>query len=169
VTPVPSSIAQPLAEGLAIPVVCRDAGILDLVPLKRTPVRKAIRTALDKILTHQVDTCWYDAGALLPPAWGACGDAAWAGGTVMTCGYRVRIKPERFTPRLAGSCVLPWRLHSRISAEVADHAVLGNEGARIFGRRFRQVTRYSDAGVVLRVVDKGSSIDPYFHPVLGGS
>jgi uncharacterized protein YbjT (DUF2867 family) len=92
VTPVPASIAQPLAEGLAIPVVCRDARILDLVPLKRTPVRKAIRTALDKILTHQVDTCWYDAGALLPPAWAACGDADWAGGTLMTCGYRVRIK-----------------------------------------------------------------------------
>ena len=54
VTPVPASIAQPLAEGLAIPVVCRDDRILGLVPLKRTSVRDAIRTALDKILTHQV-------------------------------------------------------------------------------------------------------------------
>lgn len=94
VTPVPASIAQPLAEGLAIPVVCRDARILDLVPLKRTPVRKAIRIALDKILTHQVDTCWYDAGALLPPAWAACGDADWAGGTLMTCGYRLHIEAD---------------------------------------------------------------------------
>jgi hypothetical protein len=94
VTPVPASIAQPLAEGLAIPVVCRDNRILDIVPLPRTPVGGAIRTALDKMLTHQVDTCWFDAGELLPPAWAACGDADWAGGTLMTCGYRVRIKGD---------------------------------------------------------------------------
>lgn len=94
VTPVPASIAQPLAEGLAIPVVCRDDRILGRVPVPRTPVRKAIRTALYKILTQQVDTCWYDAGELLPPAWTACGDADWAGGTLMTCGYRVRIKAD---------------------------------------------------------------------------
>ena len=50
--------------------------------------------ALDKTLTHQVDTCWYDAGELIPPAWAACGDADWAGGTLMTCGYRVRIKSD---------------------------------------------------------------------------
>jgi uncharacterized protein YbjT (DUF2867 family) len=94
VTPVPASIAQPLAEGLAIPVVCKDNRILDLIPLTRTPVRDAVRTALDKILTHQVDTCWYDAGELLPPAWAACGDAQWAGGTLMSCGYRVRLKAD---------------------------------------------------------------------------
>jgi hypothetical protein len=94
VTPVPASIAQPLAEGLAIPVVCRDDRILGQVPLQRTPVRQAMRIALDKILTHQVDTCWYDAGELLPPAWAACGDARWAGGTLMTCGYRVSIRAD---------------------------------------------------------------------------
>jgi uncharacterized protein YbjT (DUF2867 family) len=94
VTPVPAAIAQPLAEGLAIPVVCRDQRILDLVPIAQTPVRIAIRTALDKMLTHQVDTCWYDAGQLLPPAWAACGDAEWAGGPLMTRGYRVRIQAD---------------------------------------------------------------------------
>ena len=94
VTPVPASIAQPLAEGLAIPVVCREDRILDLVPIKQTPLRMAIRIALEKILTHQVDTCWHDAGELLPPAWAACGDADWSGGTLMTCGYRVRVKAD---------------------------------------------------------------------------
>jgi uncharacterized protein YbjT (DUF2867 family) len=94
VTPVPASIAQPLAEGLAIPVVCRDTRILDLVPIEPTPVRRAIRAALDKLLTHQVDSCWHDAGVLLPPAWAACGDAEWSGGTLMSCGYRVRIKTD---------------------------------------------------------------------------
>jgi uncharacterized protein YbjT (DUF2867 family)/uncharacterized protein YndB with AHSA1/START domain len=94
VTPVPASIAQPLAEGLAIPVVCRDHRIHDLVPLKPTHVHDAIRSALDKILTHQVDTCWHDAGELVPPAWAACGDAQWAGGTIMMCGYRVRVQTD---------------------------------------------------------------------------
>jgi uncharacterized protein YbjT (DUF2867 family) len=97
VTPVPASIAQPLAEGLAIPVVCRDTRILNLVPMHLTSVRHAIRNALEAILTHQVDTCWYDAGELLPPAWAACGDAPWAGGTLMTCGYRVVIDTDPMT------------------------------------------------------------------------
>lgn len=97
VTPVPASIAQPLAEGMATPVICRDNRILAQVPLQHTPVREAIRTALEHMLTHQVDTCWHDAGELLPPAWTACGDAQWAGGTLMTCGYRVRIKADPHT------------------------------------------------------------------------
>jgi uncharacterized protein YbjT (DUF2867 family) len=94
VTPVPADIAQPLAEGLAIPVVCRDERILGQVSVQRTTVREAIRIALDKILTHQVDTCWTDAGQLLPPAWAVCGDANWAGGMLLTSGYRVRIEAD---------------------------------------------------------------------------
>ena len=91
VTPVPAAIAQPLAEGLAIPVICRDSRILDRVPFSRITVRSAIQTALNHILTQQVDTCWHDAGELHPPAWAACGDADWAGGTLLTYGYGVRI------------------------------------------------------------------------------
>jgi hypothetical protein len=32
-----------------------------------------------------------DAGDLLEPEWAHCGDAEWAGGTILNCGYRVRI------------------------------------------------------------------------------
>ncbi len=32
-----------------------------------------------------------DAGDLLEPEWAHCGDAEWAGGTIMNCGYRARI------------------------------------------------------------------------------
>jgi hypothetical protein len=39
-----------------------------------------------------VDTCWTDAGDIVTPEWAHCGDADWAGGTIMQCGYRVRIK-----------------------------------------------------------------------------
>jgi uncharacterized protein YndB with AHSA1/START domain len=47
--------------------------------------------ALDRINQQQVDTCWMDAGELLEPEWAHCGDAEWAGGTIMNCGYRARI------------------------------------------------------------------------------
>jgi hypothetical protein len=33
-----------------------------------------------------------DAGKLLEPEWAHCGDAEWAGGTIMNCGYRVTLQ-----------------------------------------------------------------------------
>jgi hypothetical protein len=54
--------------------------------------REAIRLALDRIQQAQVDTCWMDAGNLLEPEWAHCGDADWAGGTIMNCGYRARLQ-----------------------------------------------------------------------------
>ncbi len=91
VTPVPAAIAQPLAEGLAIPVVCRDQRILSVIDVKRATCRETIRRALDRVLTHQVDTCWSDAGEVHPPEWAACGDAEYAGGSIMSCGYEARM------------------------------------------------------------------------------
>jgi hypothetical protein len=54
--------------------------------------REAIRLALDRMKQEQVDSCWMDAGNVLEPEWAHCGDAEWAGGTIMNCGYRVRLK-----------------------------------------------------------------------------
>jgi uncharacterized protein YbjT (DUF2867 family) len=89
VTPVPASIAQPLAEGLSIPVVCRDHRIRDLVPVTIVDTRQAIRTALERIRQEQVDTCWFDGGGSLPPEWATCGDADYAGGTVLGGAHRI--------------------------------------------------------------------------------
>jgi hypothetical protein len=89
VTPVPASIAQPLAEGLSIPVVCRDHRIRDLVPVTIVDTRQVIRTALDHIRQEQVDTCWFDGGGSLPPEWATCGDADYAGGTVLGGAHRI--------------------------------------------------------------------------------
>jgi hypothetical protein len=50
-----------------------------------------VRSALDRILQKQVETCWTDAGEINPPEWAFCGDADYAGGTVLTCSYRMRI------------------------------------------------------------------------------
>ena len=92
ISPVPHSIALPLTEGLSSNALCSDKRILSIIPQKLLSPREAIRTALDKIIQEQVDTCWADAGDIITPEWAHCGDADWTGGTIMQCGYRVRIK-----------------------------------------------------------------------------
>lgn len=92
VTPIPASIAQPLAEGLATEVICRDNRIRSIIPQKLLNCRETIRLALEKVEQQKVETCWSDAGALLPPEWTHCGDADYAGGSVLECGYKIRIK-----------------------------------------------------------------------------
>jgi uncharacterized protein YbjT (DUF2867 family) len=92
ISPVPTSIALPLTEGLTSDAVCTDNRIHSIIPQKLISCREAIRLALDRIKQEQVDTCWMDAGSILEPEWAHCGDADWAGGTIMNCGYRVRIR-----------------------------------------------------------------------------
>ena len=91
ISPVPTSIALPLTEGLTSDAVCTENRIQAIIPQKLLSCREAIRLALDRIKQEQVDTCWMDAGDLLEPEWAHCGDAEWAGGTIMNCGYRARI------------------------------------------------------------------------------
>ena len=89
VTPVPASIAQPLAEGLSIPVVCREQRIRELVPVRLMDARQTIGSALARVRQEQVDTCWFDGGGSLPPEWATCGDADYAGGTVLGGAHRI--------------------------------------------------------------------------------
>ena len=91
ISPVPSSIALPLTEGLTSAAVCTENRIQSIIPQKLLSCREAIRLALERVKQAQVDTCWADAGELLIPEWAHCGDAGWAGGTLMQCGYRVNI------------------------------------------------------------------------------
>ncbi|NJB68032.1 uncharacterized protein YbjT (DUF2867 family) [Desulfobaculum xiamenense] len=91
VTPVPASLARPLAEGLRNEVVCRENDIRALVPRELLSVREAIRRALDRVRQGNVETCWADAGETRPPEWLACGDAPYAGGTVFECNHRVAL------------------------------------------------------------------------------
>lgn len=92
VTPVPAAIALPLTEGLGVPTICNEHRIRDLVPQHLVSCRQAVRTAIDRILERQVETCWSDAGYGKPPEWAACGDADYAGGTILTCAYRMRLR-----------------------------------------------------------------------------
>lgn len=94
ISPVPTSIALPLTEGLTSNAVCSENSIRSIIPQKLLSCREAIRSALERIEQEQVDTCWMDAGALIEPEWAHCGDAEWAGGTILTCGYRIRLRAE---------------------------------------------------------------------------
>ena len=75
VTPLHSSIARPLAEGLKNRVVCRNDEALRLMPHQCLTIREAMDAALAKIKAGEIETAWSDAG-VMP------GDPSWAGGTV---------------------------------------------------------------------------------------
>jgi hypothetical protein len=92
ISPVPASIALPLTAGLTSAAVCTENRIQAIIPQKLLSCREAIRVALERLNQAQVDTCWADAGEILAPEWAHCGDAEWAGGTIMNCGYRARIR-----------------------------------------------------------------------------
>jgi uncharacterized protein YbjT (DUF2867 family) len=80
VTPVPASIARPLAEGLRNPVVCEDNRIRDMIPQKLLSVRDAIRLSIERTEQQLIETHWTDAGAM-PMESTIPGDPDWAGGT----------------------------------------------------------------------------------------
>ena len=89
VTPVPAMIARPLAEGLSIPVVCRDERIREFLPRTLQNSRDTMRIALDREPQAQQDACDLPPGRILPPEWTACGDAGYSGGTTLTLGFRI--------------------------------------------------------------------------------
>lgn len=89
VTPVPASIARPLAEGLSNPVICLENRIADLLPQELFDSRKAIRLALERIKQHQVETSWTDSGEIHPAEWSVPGDPKWAGGSFFDDSRRI--------------------------------------------------------------------------------
>lgn len=91
VTPVPSTLAKPLAEGLRNTVVCRDNSIRDLIPTRLLTAEEAIARALDRTFRHAVETSWVDAGAPGIPEWAACGDAPYAGGTLLESAHAMTV------------------------------------------------------------------------------
>ena len=91
ISPLPSSIAVPLIEGLKNPVTCKDNRIREIIPQHLLSCRIAIRLALERIQQELVETRWSDAGLVMPPEWNYLGDAEYAGGTILECCYKVRL------------------------------------------------------------------------------
>lgn len=92
VTPAPREVSLPLIESLRATLICRDNRIVSIIPQHLLSCREAIRLALARVEQQLVETCWSDAGALLPPEWSYSGDDRYGGGTVLELGYRVRFR-----------------------------------------------------------------------------
>lgn len=74
VTPVSSSIARPLSEGLRNRTVCRNDDAVQMMPGECLGIEAAIEAALGRTQSGEIETRWSTAG-IIP------GDPDWAGGT----------------------------------------------------------------------------------------
>jgi uncharacterized protein YbjT (DUF2867 family) len=162
ITPVPASLAGPLIQGLKSPVVCGENRIQSIIPQDLLSCREAIHEALSRTQKSAVETCWTDAGALSIPEWAQCGDAPYAGGTVLECGYRsvIRGRPDTV-----------WQPITRIGGKTGWYfgsflwvvrggldRLLGGAGLRR-GRRHPETLRCGDALDFWRVAE----VDSPFH------
>ena len=100
VTPVPATIARPLAEGLCNPVICRDNRIRDILPQELFDARLAIRLALGRMKQQEVETAWTDSGRIRPAEWSIPGDPHWAGGSIYDDSRRISVAatPDEIWP-----------------------------------------------------------------------
>jgi uncharacterized protein YbjT (DUF2867 family) len=97
VTPVPHSIARPLAEGLRNRTVCGDDLAVRLMPQRLLTMREAIDAALGRHQNAAVETAWTDSGAMP-------GDPDWAGGTVYEDHREILVRaPAEITFRTASA------------------------------------------------------------------
>jgi len=102
ILPLPSSISQPLFEGLAVQVVLKDHRITRIIPQDLITCREAIRRAIQADTQHLVQSRWTDAGEMRPPEMLNEGDADYSGGTFFQSGYTVLLKgsPETIWPAI---------------------------------------------------------------------
>ncbi|MGW8375632.1 SDR family oxidoreductase [Streptomyces sp. ODS28] len=87
VTPVPRSLARPLAESLRHEVVCTEHDIADHLPDasdRPLPFTTALRYALRRVRDAQVDTHWSSATPPGAPSDPLPTDPDWAGGSLYT-------------------------------------------------------------------------------------
>lgn len=108
VTPVPASIARPLAEGLKNPVLCRENEIRSVIPQELLSCRDAIRLALERLKHDAVPSRWTDAGKIPPVEALYEGDPGWAGGTLFE---------DRRSCPVKASAVDVWCVIARIGGE----------------------------------------------------
>jgi hypothetical protein len=87
VTPIPASIARPLVASLQNECVVKNDDVDNLIPRPDeglTPYRDAVRLALGRVDSDQVETSWRDADLVGVPSDPLPSDPDWAGRTVFT-------------------------------------------------------------------------------------
>jgi uncharacterized protein YbjT (DUF2867 family) len=149
VTPVPHTIARPLAEGLRNETVCRNDDAVRLMPQHLLSMREAIDAALGRRAVDEVETAWSDAGAIP-------GDPDWAGGTVFVDHREVTVNASPQATFATASAIggdtgwyggnWLWRLRGLMDT------LVGGPGLRR-GRRDRQELMVGDALDFWRVID----------------
>lgn len=98
VTPIPSYIAMPLAEGIGSNMIVRDGHkVLSIIPQQLLTCKEAIHMALERIEQKVIKSSWMDAGVSKPPEWGHYNDAHYAGGDIRESWHTitVRASPEK--------------------------------------------------------------------------
>lgn len=79
ITPIKSSVARPLADGLRNRLVCKDNRIKEIIPIKLSDLRTTIKEAYN--VRQHIPLSFQD--YTLPSTWKHTGDKIWAGGTVL--------------------------------------------------------------------------------------
>ena len=149
VTPVPHTIARPLAEGLRNRTVCRNDDAVRLMPQHLLSMREAIDAALGRRAEDEVETAWSDAGAIP-------GDPDWAGGTTFTDHREMQVQADAGTVFATASSIggdtgwyggnWLWKLRGLLDK------LVGGPGLRR-GRRDQQHLEVGDALDFWRVID----------------
>jgi hypothetical protein len=149
VTPVPHTIARPLAEGLRNRTVCRNDDAVRLMPQHLLTMREAIDAALGRRAEDEVETAWSDAGAIP-------GDPDWAGGTTFTDHREMPVQADAGTVFATAAAIggdtgwyggnWLWKLRGLLDK------LVGGPGLRR-GRRDRQHLEVGDALDFWRVID----------------
>lgn len=145
ISPVPTSIARPLIEGLRNEVVVREPDPAAPFGLSPAPYEMALREAIDRVDRHDVESTWFDALAL-PPRAGLASLGSHEGMLVERRTRDVQAAPERVfgqVERVGGRAGWPygnllWRIRG-----VVDRLV-GGVGMRR-GRRDPARLRVGDA------------------------
>ena len=149
VTPVPHTIARPLAEGLRNETVCRNDDAARLMPQQLLSMREAIDAALGRRAGGGVETAWSDAGA-------SPGDPDWAGGTVFVDHREMAVEASPEATFATASAIggdngwyggnWLWRLRGLMDT------LVGGPGLRR-GRRDQEHLMVGDALDFWRVID----------------
>lgn len=145
VTPIPSSIARPLVEGLRNEVVVHDPEPAEAFDIEPTPFDSAVQRAIDRRDRHDVETTWFDSLGL-PGLKDLDQDENREGMIIDRQRLRVRAPVhETFAQveRLGGSAGWPygnvlWRMRGLMDR------IVGGPGMRL-GRRDPNHVRVGDA------------------------